>query len=497
MMYKDKRFSEKGEYMYADENVIKVKHEVLYEVAKATFEGQLEQKRDDIPFKIIPGPTPQFRCCIYKEREIIRQRVRLAEGKAPGPVDDGNIIQVISSACEDCPISSYTVTENCQNCIGKACINACKFGAIEAGRHRSHIDPQKCKECCKCAQACPYNAIAHLKRPCKFSCPVNAITYNEYGISVIDEKKCIKCGKCIHSCPFGAIGSKTYIVNVINALLDPNKKVYAMAAPATEGQFGPNITMNSWKKAMTKLGFNGFIEVGLGGDMTAAYEADEWMEAYENGEKKVTSCCPGFVNMVRKHFPELADKISTTVSPMCAVSRMLKAKEPDAVTVFIGPCIAKKSEVEDQKIEGNVDYVLTYSEIRAIMRAKEIELEADDTSYQESSIYGKRFGNSGGVTAAVIQSMKEKNADLDCTVCKANGAAECKKALLLLKAGKLPEDFIEGMACEGGCVGGPSSFNDQISTKKFRDELLGKADDREIRSNIKGYHMETFSMHRD
>lgn len=497
MMYKDKTFSEKGEYMYADENVIKVKHEVLYEVAKATFEGQLEQKRDDIPFKIIPGPTPQFRCCIYKEREIIRQRVRLAEGKAPGTVDDGNIIQVISSACEDCPISSYTVTENCQNCIGKACINACKFGAIEAGRHRSHIDPQKCKECGKCAQACPYNAIAHLKRPCKFSCPVNAITYNEYGISVIDEKKCIKCGKCIHSCPFGAIGSKTYIVNVINALLDPNKKVYAMAAPATEGQFGPNITMNSWKKAMTKLGFNGFIEVGLGGDMTAAYEADEWMEAYENGEKKVTSCCPGFVNMVRKHFPELADKISTTVSPMCAVSRMLKAKEPDAVTVFIGPCIAKKSEVVDQKIEGNVDYVLTYSEIRAIMRAKEIELEADDTSYQESSIYGKRFGNSGGVTAAVIQSMKERNADLDCTVCKANGAAECKKALLLLKAGKLPEDFIEGMACEGGCVGGPSSFNDQISTKKFRDELLGKADDREIRSNIKGYHMETFSMHRD
>ena len=270
-----------------------------------------------------------------------------------------------------------------------------------------------------------------------------------------------------------------------------------MAAPATEGQFGPNITMNSWKKAMTKLGFNGFIEVGLGGDMTAAYEADEWMEAYEKGEKKVTSCCPGFVNMVRKHFPELADKISTTVSPMCAVSRMLKAKEPDAVTVFIGPCIAKKSEVEDQKIEGNVDYVLTYSEIRAIMRAKEIELEADDTSYQESSIYGKRFGNSGGVTAAVIQSMKERNADLDCTVCKANGAAECKKALLLLKAGKLPEDFIEGMACEGGCVGGPSSFNDQISTKKFRDELLGKADDREIRSNIKGYPMETFSMHRD
>lgn len=444
--------------MYADENVIKIKHAVLLEVAKAAFAGNLDEIRDDIPFTLIPGPTPQFRCCIYKEREIIRQRVRLAEGKAPSANDDGNIIQVISSACEDCPISSYTVTENCQNCLGKACINACKFGAIEAGRLRSHIDPQKCKECGRCAQACPYNAIAHLKRPCKFSCPVNAITYNEYGISVIDESKCIRCGKCIHSCPFGAIGSKTYIVDVIDAIKSENKHVYAMVAPAAEGQFGVNITMNSWKKAMQAVGFNGFVEVALGGDMTAAYEADEWLEAYEAGEKKVTSCCPGFVNMVRKHYPELADKISTTVSPMCAVSRMIKAKDPDAVTVFIGPCVAKKSEVHDQKIEGNADYVLTFSEIRAIMKAKGVQLEADDTSYQEGSVYGKRFANSGGVTAAVIESMKEKGEDVDCKVCKANGAAECKKALLLMKAGKLPENFIEGMACEGGCVGGPSSL---------------------------------------
>ena len=424
--------------MYADENVIKIKHAVLLEVAKAAFAGNLDEIRDDIPFTLIPGPTPQFRCCIYKEREIIRQRVRLAEGKAPSANDDGNIIQVISSACEDCPISSYTVTENCQNCLGKACINACKFGAIEAGRLRSHIDPQKCKECGRCAQACPYNAIAHLKRPCKFSCPVNAITYNEYGISVIDESKCIRCGKCIHSCPFGAIGSKTYIVDVIDAIKSDNKHVYAMVAPAAEGQFGANITMNSWKKAMQAVGFNGFVEVALGGDMTAAYEADEWLEAYEAGEKKVTSCCPGFVNMVRKHYPELADKISTTVSPMCAVSRMIKAKDPDAVTVFIGPCVAKKSEVHDQKIEGNADYVLTFSEIRAIMKAKGVQLEADDTSYQEGSVFGKRFANSGGVTAAVIESMKEKGEDVDCKVCKANGAAECKKALLLMKAGKLP-----------------------------------------------------------
>ena len=482
--------------MYADENVITIKHKVLNEVARLAFEGKLEEERDHIAGRLIPGPLPQFRCCIYKEREIIRQRVRLAEGKAPGEEDDGNIIQVINSACEDCPISSYTVTENCQNCLGKACINACKFGAIESGRHRSHIDASKCKECGQCAKACPYNAIAHLKRPCKFSCPVDAITYNVYGLSVINKDKCIRCGKCIHSCPFGAIGTKSFMVPVIEALKS-GKHVYAMAAPATEGQFGPDITMASWRKAMKEIGFVDFYDVGLGGDMTAAYEAEEWTEAYKEGKKKVTSCCPAFVNMVRMHFPQLADCVSTTVSPMCAVSRLIKAQDPEAVTVFIGPCVAKKSEVVDQQIEGNADFVLTYSEIRAIMRAKNVKLEPCENNDQIASTFGKRFANSGGVTAAVLQSMKEADADIDVKVQKANGAAECKKALLLLRAGKLPFDFIEGMACEGGCVGGPSAYNDQFSSKKNRDALISQADDRGIHENLSRYQMDSFSMHRE
>lgn len=480
--------------MYADENVIKIKHDVLYEVAKLAFADELEEKRDGIAEALIPGPTPQFRCCIYKEREIIRQRVRLAEGKAPGMNDDGNIVQVISSACEDCPISSYVVTDNCQNCIGKACINACNFGAIEMGRHRSHIDASKCKECGKCAQACPYHAIAALKRPCKFSCPVDAISYDENGISVINEEKCIRCGLCIHKCPFGAIGSKTFMVDVIKAIKSEHP-VYALVAPATEGQFGENITMNSWKKAMKAVGFTDLVEVGLGGDMTAAYEAEEWAEAYKNGKKMTTSCCPAFVNMIKKHYPELIDNVSTTISPMCAVSRMLKAKEPDAVTVFIGPCISKKSEVKDHAIEGNADFALTYSEIRAMMRAKDIELEEDDNTYQESSVYGKRFANAGGVTEAVLQSLKESDDEIAATVNKCNGAAECKKALLLMKVGRLPEDFIEGMICEGGCVGGPSAFRPQASFKKNREAIISEADERGIHENLNHYDMDAFSMH--
>lgn len=182
---------------------------------------------------------------------------------------------------------------------------------------------------------------------------------------------------------------------------------------------------------------------------------------------------------------------------MCAVSRMIKAQDPEAITVFIGPCLAKKSEVVDQQIEGNADYVLTYSEIRAIMKAKDVELEACPNDNQTASTFGKRFANSGGVTAAVLESLKESDNCIDAKVCRANGSQECKKALLLMKVGRLPEDFIEGMACDGGCVGGPSSFNDQMASKKNRDALISQADDRGILDNLKNYDMDKFSMHRD
>ena len=480
-----------------DEALLKIKYNVLRTVSRLAFEGRLEEERDNIPFKLIPGPKAQFRCCVYKEREIIRQRIRLVEGKCPSDKQSDNIIQVISSACEECPITRFVVTDNCQKCMGKACQNACNFGAISIGRDRAHIDPSVCKECGRCAQACPYNAIAELIRPCRRACPVDAITMDpETGICQIDEKKCIQCGACVRSCPFGAISSKVYVVQVIEAIR-AGKKVVAMVAPAAEGEFGQDITMESWRTALKKVGFADMVEVAAGADMTAAYEAMEWAEAFKEGKKMTTSCCPAFVNMIKKHYPTLIDNMSTTVSPMCAVSRMLKAIDPETVTVFIGPCIAKKSEVVDQKIEGNADYVLTYSEIRAIMKAKSVALEPDENSYQESSVYGKRFANAGGVTAAVLQSLKESEDEIDAKVCKCNGAAECKKALLLMKAGRLPEDFIEGMVCEGGCVGGPSAFNDQISSKKNRDALISNADGRGIHENLKNYDMDSFSMHRE
>ena len=460
-----------------DATLQKIKHEVLYQVAKYAYEGTLEENRDQIPFEMIPGPHAAFRCCIYREREIIRQRIRLAEGKPAGVQDTGNLIQVINSACEGCPITKYIVTDNCQKCMSRACQQACRFGAISMGRDKSYIDPSKCKECGQCSRACPYNAIAELTRPCIKSCPVGAISVedNGTGIAKINNDKCIRCGQCIHKCPFGAIGSKTFIVEIINQIR-AGREVYAMIAPASVGQFGPDITMSSWRTALKKIGFTDLWEVALGGDLTAHAEAEEWLEAKRKDPeaRRTTSCCPAFKLAIQKHFPELQDMISDTVSPMCGVSRLIKREHPGAITVFIGPCIAKKEETL-MGIEGNADFALTFGEIRAMLRAKEVVLEPEPEERQDSSVFGKRFANAGGVAASVLEVIREKGAEGEIQpedVLHVDGYDEIKKNLLLLKAGRLPQHFIEGMVCTGGCVGGPSSHRSAMQSRKDREALL-------------------------
>jgi iron only hydrogenase large subunit-like protein len=308
---------------------------------------------------------------------------------------------------------------------------------------------------------------------------------------------CIRCGQCIHSCPFGAIASKLDVLDIIKDIKE-GKEIYAMCAPAIEGQFGKDITMGSIREALKKLGFTDMVEVGLGGDMTAAYEAEEWYEARKEGKKMTTSCCPAFINMLRMHYPEqFRENMSETVSPMCAISRYLKAIHPGCKTVFIGPCIAKKSEAHEMGIKDNADYVLTFGEMQAMMRSKDIEMVPVVDPYQESSIWGKSFASSGGVANAVLECMRERNQDsTGIQLRAAAGGKECTTALQLLKLGKLPEDFIEGMVCEGGCVGGPSKHKTEIEIRKARMELLNQADNRKILDNLKNYPMDKFSMMR-
>lgn len=483
-----------------DESMNSFKHKIMEEVCRLEWDGNNDPDHiEQLVLKTIPGPKPEYRCCIYKEREIVRQRINLAMAKNPSyNPDSKNIVQVIDPACDECPIAAYSVTDNCRFCMGKACFSSCEFGAIKPGDTHMHIDPAKCKECGKCAAACPYDAIVHLERPCKKACPVGAITYDEYGYCKIDEDKCIQCGHCIHSCPFAAIGSKTFLVDIIKEI-KAGKEVIAMCAPATEGQFGEDISMASIRQGLIKLGFSDMVEVGLGGDMTAAYESEEWAEAFKEGKKMTTSCCPAFINMLKKHFPDqYENNMSSTVSPMCAISRYLKATRPGCVTVFIGPCIAKKAESQDKSVPDNADYVVTYGELRALMRSRDVKFEPVTDEYQESSIWGKKFAGSGGVANAVIECMHERGVDTsEIKLLRAAGGMECKKALTLLKFGKLPEDFIEGMVCPGGCVGGPSRHRNISEITKARESLLSKADDRKVLDNLKNYPMDKFSMHRD
>ncbi len=483
-----------------DKGAVELKHRVIEGLCRREWADNLNEKsKEELCYEISPGPHSTWRCCVYKEREILRWRIRLACNEDASPMKHtGNIIQVIDPACEECPLSSYSVTDNCRLCLGRACQNSCHFGAITMGDTRAHIDPNKCKECGMCAKACPYGAIAHLVRPCRKPCPVNAITYDENGLCVIDEKKCIRCGQCIHSCPFGAIASKVTVIDVIRAI-KAGKEVIAMCAPATEGQFGRDINMASIRAALKKVGFADMVEVGLGGDMTAAYESAEWSEARKAGKKMTTSCCSAFINFLKVHYPDIfAENMSNIVSPMCAISRYLKATHPDCVTVFIGPCIAKKSESQEMNIEGDADYVMTFGEMTSLLNSRDIALTPVADEYQEASIWGKSFATSGGVANAVMECMRERGEDTTGIRLKAcAGGKECVDAIKLLKLGKLEEDFIEGMICEGGCVGGPSKHKTEIEIKRAREDLLNEADDRKILENLKKYPMDKFSMHRE
>lgn len=482
-----------------DKGIVSFKHKIMEEVCRLAWEGKLnDEGKEKLIYSMVPGPKSNY-CCIYKEREIVKQRIHLACAECPSDKEPSDcVVQVINAACDDCPISAYSVTDSCRFCMGRPCQNSCRFGAIGPGEFRMHIEADKCKECGMCAKACPYGAIVHLERPCKKTCPVGAITYDEYGICRINEERCVQCGHCIHSCPFGAIGSKTYLVHIINDIL-AGKEVIAMCAPATEGQFGDNIGMAAVKHALKKLGFADMVEVGLGGDMTAAYESLEWADAYVEGRKMTTSCCPAFIDMLRKHFPDVFENNkSSTVSPMCAISRYLKLTHPGCVTVFVGPCIAKKAEANDESIPDNADYVVTYGELRALMRSKGVEFEPVDETYQEASVWGKRFATSGGVADAVMECMKERGIDTsEIKLLRCAGGMECKKAVAQIKLGTLQEDFVEGMICSGGCVGGPSKHKTETEISRARESLLEKADKRTVLENLKFYPMDKFSMYRD
>ena len=445
-----------------------IKFDVLRKAADLAYAGELTEEKMNAYYKdLIPGTKANYRCCVYKEREILRQRGRLVRGLMANDVEKNNpkqIVQVIEAACDGCTIRKILVTDNCRKCMAKSCMASCNFGAISMGENRAVIDYDKCKECGACARNCPYHAIVVTERPCKSACPVDAIAWNEDNIAVIDETKCINCGRCVAACPFGAIEDISWIVPVIDDIRE-GKKLIAMVAPSIQGQF-EGVTLDQIKKGIIELGFADCVEVALGADAVAKKEYEELKKHKEAGIPMTTSCCPAFVNMAKIHFPSVYEKnVSTMVSPMMARAAMIKDEDPDAEIVFIGPCLAKKQEAMEEHT--NVDYVLTFEELAAMFISRHIYLKdytTDDTTW-EASVHGRNFAQGGGVSKAVVEAAKEAGEE-GITSYYADGAMECKKQLLLMKVGRFNFDILEGMCCDGGCINGPCGISDAADVRK-------------------------------
>lgn len=460
-----------------DTKVQHLKYKVLKEVARLAWNDTLLENLMDIPQMIIPGKTPTMRCCVYKERAIVAERVKLAMG---GNKDNPNVIEVIEIACDECPMGGYEVTNACRGCLAHRCEDACKFGAIYFDQnHVAHIDKTKCRECGACSRVCPYSAIISLRRPCENACKIKAIHMSEAKTAAIDNKKCIACGACVYQCPFGAIMDKSYILDAIDIIKksDNNRKykVYAVVAPSISSQFtyaklGQVIT------GLKELGFYTVIEAALGADMVAYSESRELVEK----GFLISSCCPAFVSYVEKNFPGLAPSISHNLSPMATIAKYLKEREKNCKVIFIGPCTAKKAEVQKESVRLYVDVVLTFEELQALFDSKDIDITTlPEDVLDNASYYGRIFARSGGLTDAIAEGLKEHgftDFELKSSVC--DGIEQCKVALMKKSKNMSDANFIEGMACVGGCIGGAGCLThgekDKAEVDKYGREAFEK-----------------------
>ena len=459
-----------------DTKVQHLKYKVLREVAKQAWAGTLQENILEIPKTIVPGKVPTMRCCVYKERAIVSERVKLAMG---GDKANPNVIEVIDIACDECPMGGYEVTNACRGCLAHRCEDVCKFGAITFdANHVAHIDKSKCRECGACAKVCPYSAIHNFKRPCETACKIKAISMGEEKQACIDNSKCISCGACVYACPFGAINEKSYILNVISMLQGSQEnqayKVYAIVAPSISSQFtyaklGQVIT------GLRKLGFHTVIEAALGADMVAQEESKELAEK----GFLTSSCCPAFVKYIEKSFPELLPFVSHNLSPMATIAKYVKEHEANCKTVFIGPCTAKKMEVQKESVKPYVDAVLTFEELQALFDSRAIDVTAlEEDVLDNASYFGRIFARSGGLSDAVAEGIKEQNLSFVLKPCICDGIEQCRVALFQKKAGKLQANFIEGMACVGGCIGGAGCLThgekNKAEVDKYGNEALEK-----------------------
>ena len=436
-----------------DTKVQHLKYKVLREVAKLAWNDTLLDNLLDIPTTIVPGNTPTMRCCVYKERAILTERMKIAMG---GDSDNPNVIEVIEIACDECPMGGYEVTNACRGCLAHRCEDVCRFGALSFDEnHVAHIDKTKCKECGSCAKVCPYSAIISRRRPCENACKIKAIHMNENKAAAIDNSKCISCGACVYQCPFGAITDKSFILDAIDIIKKSENntkyKVFAVIAPSISSQF-TYAKLGQVISGLKKLGFQTVVEAALGADMVA------YAESAELAEKGflTSSCCPAFISYIEKSFPDLLPFVSHNLSPMATIAKYIKEHEAPAKVVFIGPCTAKKAEVQKPEVAQYVDVAMTFEELQALFDSREIDITGlEEDVLDNASYFGRIFARCGGLSDAVAEGLKEHGFDdFELKACSCDGIEACRVALLKKSKNLSDANFIEGMACVGGCIGG-------------------------------------------
>lgn len=470
-------------------NAVLIRRELINRICKLLTDGELVEKVDRIPVEMRPKNYEEpSRCCVYKDRAMIKYKLMALLGFSISeekdelttladyartammrPEVERKVLTIVREVCTSCVPSSYMITNLCRGCVGRPCMLNCSKNAISFHHGQAEIDHTLCVNCGLCKKVCPFHAIIYVPVPCKEACPVNAITRDEQGRTNIDYSKCIYCGKCMTGCPFGAIMGKSQIIDIYKAL-NSGKNIYAIVAPAIMGQYKTSYA--NILGAIKQLGFTGVAEAALGADITIEHEAHELKERMENEEPfMTTSCCPAYVKLVEKHIPELQPYVSKAHSPMHYTAEYLKKEDPDCITVFIGPCVAKRYE---SRYDEFVDYMMNFEELDAFLTAKEININSAEKVEWNTNVTnaGRGFAVSGGVVNAL---KKFVNGSIEITDLKVDGLnADNIKLLKSYAKGHCDGNFVEVMSCEGGCVAGPGTINNPKTAARVIKDFCAK-----------------------